>query len=540
MPFADKNQKKDYNREYMRQRRTEAARKNTPFCYVTKSGKTVGASTLENYALKEDSQQIGDRFTGLYTRQKLVAPLFNPETLAQAIEINTYHARCCQEKARATAGLGWDLHPMVEQPDMDQKAELNQFFNKQSRPLTVIFSRHQYDIEVIGYGAIEVVREEYRADGKPVLLEHIPAKTLRMHASGTKVAQQRGSKARWFKVYGYEADIDKNTGQESPLGTLKDEDRASEVLWNTLYSQRSEFYGMPDVIPALGALHADLARRDYNIAFFGNYGVPAYAVFITGDYDPGPVGEDGKTELEAVIEEHFKELKDNPHSTMVLSVPTKQGGGNVEVRFQALAVETREASFRLFRKDNRDEILAAHGVPGYRIGVSETGSLGGSTARESTNIYKHSIVKPRQEILEALITQDLIQGEQGFNCTDWEFKFREIDTTDEKHDIDMVKALFNMGALRIRDVIQLYAERYGIEDEPGNPLLDQRFINGQPVKPEEADAAGAVLRSLQAKLLEVAHKHERDTSNRDGLRDGTDFVAHPGGEKLAGVDGNSG
>ena len=78
-----------------------------------------------------------------------------------------------------------------------------------------------------------------------------------------------------------------------------------------------------------------------------------------------------------------------------------------------MSTDVKEASFRLFRKDNRDEVMIAHGVPGYRIGIIETGSLGGSTARESTEIYKRSVIDPRQVIIEETINQEIIWHKNG-------------------------------------------------------------------------------------------------------------------------------
>src|SRR5690606_4544021 len=111
-------------------------------------------------------------------------------------------------------------------------------------------------------------------------------------------------------------------------------------------------------------------------------------------------------------------------------------GQNVKVEFQRLAVDVKEASFRLFRQDNRDEILAAHGVPPYRAGIAETGSLGGSTAVESTEIYKMSVIEPRQSILENLFNRYILRS--AFDVTDWRWKLAEIDTRDERHDLDIL------------------------------------------------------------------------------------------------------
>lgn len=552
MPFKNQEKKREYDRKYQQQRRQEgspsAKRYESrdpakPFAYVTKEGRVIRGDVLNQYAFKsgEESQQLkADRFMGAYERAGLIQPLYNPETLSGITEVNTYHARACHIKARDAAGLGWDLVPKSDQAQEAKKEEIEEFLNGQDQPLTAILYRHQFDIEVIGHGGLEVVREGYRPDGRPVVLSHVPGHTLRIHQDEIKFAQKRGNKTRWFKRIGHDADINKNDGTEAEQGTLADENRASELLWNTLYSQRSDYYGVPDIIPALGAVHGDLARRDYNIAFFDNFGVPAYAVFITGDFDQGEINpETKKTELEETIEEHFKELAKNPHATLVLAVPTVEGaqGGDVKINFEPLAVDVKDASFRLYRKDNRDEVISAHGVPPYRLGIAEEGSLGGSTARESTEIYKASVINPRQEVLEGMINQFIIWPETGFDAPDWSFKFREIDTKDEEHDVDMVQKLFDMGAVTPREVIRIFGQRFGIEDDPADELLDQRFINGQPITDttEEADQLMQMLKSVQNKIIRAAVKNERDTNDGRG-RDRERITILEGGQKIDRMD----
>lgn len=526
MAFKDPDQKKRYDREYQRQRRNQGAGIKTakPFGYVTKEGRVVRGDVLDQYAYKgaggESTQIKVDRFAGTYQGEGLIQPLYNPETLAGIVEINAYHSRCCNVKARDTAGLGWDLVALTDKPDEKIREEIEDFFNSGGMPLTSKLYRHQHDIEVIGHGGLEIVREANTAEGTPAVLAHVPGHTLRIHQSENKYAQKRGTKTRWFKKIGYQMDVDKDTGKESPLNSLQPGQRAAELIWNALYSQRSDFYGVPDIIPALGAVHGDMARRDYNIAFFDNYGVPAYAVFITGDYDPGDVDQEtGKTELETTIEGHFKEMAKNPHATLVLAVPTIEGanGGEVKIEFKPLAVEVRDASFRLYRRDNRDEVISAHGVPPYRLGIAEEGSLGGSTAAESTSIYKSSIINPRQEILEAMINQHLIWAETGFHTNDFEFKFREVDTSDEKHDIEIITRLFSMGALRIRDVIRIFGQRFGLEDDPNDPLLDARYVNGQ-VMVDPADQAEGLkaIKSVQELLIREMIRDEAGNESSTG------------------------
>src|SRR5699024_8094272 len=157
------------------------------------------------------------------------------------------------------------------------------------------------------------------------------------------------------------------------------EEKANEIIHVSNYTSRSDYYGAPDVIPALGAMLADYERMEYNSDFFKNHAVPAYAVTV--------VGAELDDESEDSIKHLFQnDLKENRHATLVMSVSKSelsQINEPIEIQFEPLIVDVKEASFRLFRQDNRDEILSAHGVPPYRIAVNETGR---SEERRSTRL----------------------------------------------------------------------------------------------------------------------------------------------------------
>ena len=486
-----------------------------PFAYVTNKGKVVRQDILEQYAVKSDSKQIPvDQFSSSYT-QGLVQPLYNPEALANLLELNTYHYRACKTKARDTAGLGWLIRPLVDEQSQEQYKKLDSFFSDMGETVSKVFDKIMMDYEATGYGCAEMTRVNYDPNGEPANLVHMPAHTVRVHKDGNRFVQIRGNRRRWFKRVGYEYDVHCDTGEVKELGTIPPDKRATEVLWFVNYTPRSDYYGLPDVIPSLGAIHGDLARRDYNIAFFDNYGVPAYAVFVTGNFDPGEVGEDGRSEFERSIEEHFSELSNNPHSTLIMTVPTMDGTGEVSIEFKPLSNDIKEASFRLYRQDNKDEVLAAHGVPPYRMGIAEAGSLGGNIAKESTEIYKRSVIEPRQEMLEAAINKYILWD--GFEAYDWEFKFAEIDTEDEQHDLNMASQLFDKAAMTPNQMIRYFGERFGLETVD-HPAMDAHYLDGKPITLEVdvAPEIEATLMSLQERLLEVAEKH---ASNKDGVRD---------------------
>jgi len=450
-----------------------------PFCYVTKGGSAVKADVLDQYSVSKSKglQQV-DAFSGVYKNLEIVEPLYNPYALANLLEMNAYHCRACKTKARDTAGLGWNLMSAVEEPSAASeklRQEIIDAFKDMPMGILETLDRACTDWEAVSYGTMEVVRANHEVEGQFAHLVHIPSPDIRVHRSGNKYVQIIAGKKRWFKRVGLvDIDVDMDTGAEYPAGTLEIDKRATELIFWTNYSPRSSFYGLPDIMPAIGAIQGDLSRRDYNISFFDNFGIPAYAVFITGNFDPGEPVDDagepdptGKTPLEREIEGHFDEIAKNPHSVLILSLPSvRDAEGEVKIEFVPLAKEVREASFRLYRLDNRDEVIAAHGVPLNRLGINEIGALSGSTAAISTEIYKTSVIGPRQEAIETLINRAIIWN--MFGAYDWHFELDPIDTTDESHDIEVASSLFLMGGLTPNEIIKRFGISFGaaISDHP--------------------------------------------------------------------------
>jgi PBSX family phage portal protein len=459
---------------------------------TTKRGHVVRISALNGYATKEGSKEIPpDRYAAQYGNMSLVEPIYNPEALGRLLELNTFHARCVGVKSSDMVGLGYGLTPLVDAPSDEQKARVEMLFKNGIHDISFedMLLKLANDYWSVGDAYMEVVREDSDPGGLPVLLNHIPAHTMRIHISNKLYVQQRNALFVWFKQYGLEKDVDFETGEQFELYSLPRDQRASEIIPFKLYNARSDYYGLAPIIPALGAVTGMQGLRDYNLNFFETFGVPAYAVYITGDYELGDlIDDDGITEgdegydsttgeyvIVRMVKDHLEAIKNNPQSPLILAIPSATEGapgvppGKVEVTFEKLATEVKEASFRMYRKDMKDEILVAHGIPPYRIGIAEVGALGGNFAVESTKIYKSSVVRPGQRVFATPINELILQD--GLQVTDWQFYFEEIDTTDEKHDMEIADNLFKKGSMTPNQLIQYFGKRFGIsiiEDPSGD------------------------------------------------------------------------
>jgi len=492
---------------------------------VCDDANVVSWSALDEFALKtsgeEKSQKLPtDRFGTEYSLYGVMPPLHDPDTLLYLMELNTWHARCCKAKAHDTAGIGFELVPEGDEVEPEVQA----FVDDQDIDLTL--TEAMIDFESLGALALEVVRELYAPDGQPKILTHVQANTLRVHKDGNKFLQRRGTKNRWFKRFGYKADVDKDDGKEYAVGTLEPTRRATEIIWHADYSGRSDFYGSAQIIPAIGAVEGMVALRDYNIDFFRHFGVPTFAIYISGDYNlgkpvrirkesggSGTIGEEydkneanhTRTNFEHVIistiKNHLATLAKNPHAPMILAVPGQTPESKVEIKFEKLAAEVKEASFRLYRKDNKDEILVAHGVPPYRLGIAEVGSLSGNTAEASAKMYRDSIIHPRKAMLASIVNNFF---KAGFESTT-KIKFNDLDLEEGAAERDLADFMFERGAMRPIDLMKIFGSKFGLElpEEADEPGLYRYYINGKPVGDSDVDEA---FKSVETLLYKAAVK----------------------------------
>lgn len=492
---------------------------------LTNQGRVLRPGILERYSIKSadlsGSQQVAeDPFSNTYGKYGLVEPLYNPTELITLSEVNVYHKRCCDQKALDVAGNGIRIVPTTEgKGNATNKKKLEEFFLQQV-PRDTWYKGH-LDFEHCGQASIELVRYNNNPKGEPKTCAHLPVHTLRIHKSKEKFMMERGTGKVWFKNITYEGEINNNTGQ--PLNEAEVDSpetlgqRANEVIYIVNHTPRSDFYGIPDSIPAIPAMYGDQGRATYNVSFFENYGIPTYAITITGDFDEGDRDEaTGLTDLEFALQEQLQAIQSNPHSTMVISVPSKDGltgESDVKVDFKPLSVDVKEASFRLYRMDNRDEIITAHGMDPYRIGVMVEGSMGGNTSIQSKKNYNFGTVQPRQQIWEDAINHHIVQG--AFGISDWKFEFNPIDLEEAESELSMMERLFMMGVASPNQVIDACGDKFGLE-RIDHPAMDAHYLNGVPLdyQPEVPVEVVETLKSLRDGLLEAAY--EDSNSPEDG------------------------
>ena len=450
---------------------------------------------LDKHAMKaqvdyDGSKQVVDEQFKAGTT--ILEPKYNPYDLVQLLDLYTYHAACVDAVAVDSTGIDYTLKPVEGMEPIE--TEKDRFITGLERCKPSINHNLQklvFDRRAIGYGALELIRET-TSDSLPKKLKHIPAQTLRRHADTKRVVHvtPAGRKV-WYVIYGKnyddnnnKVDVHADTGAFHPYNSLAPHERANELLWTMEYAPGTDYYGRPPIISALGSISSDISAVRYNNSFFQNYGMPKFAITVTGDFadydvDPDDPEYDVTQTLKYRISQQIKEVIRNPHSAICITIPSEGEEGNVHLDITPLSVSTEEGHFRMLRKDTRDEVLHAHHVDPSRLGIYDAGSLNGSNSDNTRVSYKYGTVAPIKAEIEDLI--NLIGNE--LECTSWRFSIEEVAPIDYTKDLSLAEFLFARGAMTIKELIDNFGGKFGLTiNDPDDYYLNARYINGQPLE----------------------------------------------------------
>jgi len=451
---------------------------------------------LDKHAMKADidpatgSKQVVDEMFKVGT--SILNPKYNPYDLVKLLDLYTYHASCVEAVAIDSTGVDYSLKPVDGlEPVEAEKERFSLLLDNCTPSINTQLQRTVYDRRAIGYGGIEVIRED-KAKSDVVRLKHIPAQTLRRHTDLKRVLHITPSGDRvWFVIYGknYDdkgnlCDVHADTGEFHPYNSLEAGDKANEILWTQEYAPGTDYYGRPPIVSCLGSIKGDIGAVKYNNSFFENYGMPKFAITVTGDFadydvDPDDPEYDVTQTLRYKISQQIKEVIRNPHSAICITIPSEGEEGNVELKITPLSVQAEEGHFRMYRKDTRDEVIHAHHMDPSRLGIFDSGNLNGSNSEATMSSYKYGTVAPIKSEMEALV--NLIGQELG--VTSWRFCIEEVAPIDYSKDLVLAEFLFQRGAMTIKELIDNFGAKFGltIEDED-DYYLNARYLNNVPLE----------------------------------------------------------
>lgn len=467
--------------------------------YVLTNKGLFPISTLkaaEKKKTKAESQQLQED-TLFLSENELVPYPFEPKVILELKDNCPYFDACVKQIAKDVMGQGWrlELKEGKKEAPEEKKRILNFIENSggdRDETFEQTLERGLIDWGFIGWWGWEVSRDD---KGLVNGLWHVPAQTFYVHKSHKKYAQKRGQDIAWFKHFNTEGEIsskdgepiseeEEETSQQVPVaGEQEDEEGkeevANELIYYRNYYPQSEYYGAPNILPAIGAVVGLIGVRDFNLAFFENYGIPAALIILKGRWS-----KDTAKQISDFIDVELKGT-DQAHKTFCIH-PNKDS----EFEYIKLGIEIKEGSFKLYRKGLQEEILVVYKMPPYRIGVAEVGALGVNVAGESTKIYAQSVITPLEEVVEYIVTKKLF--EEGLNAHNYEFQLNELNLQDLDAEAARDEIYFGIGALTPNQILK----RQGKE-----PYVDgnQYFVSSTflPLGEEPIEKRAAILEAFK-------------------------------------------
>lgn len=362
-------------------------------------------------------------------------PPYDIITLSGYLQREETHARCCQTKVEDAIGRGYSINPTEEllasqallDPEIKKKVDkereiVKTFIRNANRDLgfKAVIKLVGLDRESVGFGALEVIRGR---DMKVKRVAHIPAWRIRPLAGWRGFIETDGEEMTYYQNWGdkvvvddlsepdgwrpYDPFIDKHEphwnfiDRKTGERTNNFNRSANEVIWFPKVHPSTVYFGLPDIIPAMGSVLGNIYIETYGLQFFENNAIPHYAIVVEGaKFSP---------EVLNLIQTYFrKQIKGRSHSTLIIPVPN--AGKQVKVRFEKLSAEQKEASFQEYRKRNQQAIMTAHGVSPAIIGIAETANLGSGKGRAQTENYRDRIIEPNQEYYEEKLNDLFVKG----------------------------------------------------------------------------------------------------------------------------------
>ncbi|HZL56711.1 MAG TPA: phage portal protein [Bryobacteraceae bacterium] len=326
---------------------------------------------------------------------------------AFATTLNTYHCRAVRAKAKDIAGGPWKI---TGDAGIAKRQDIVEFFHGSfaDRDFSDGIENVWMDFESIGNGYVEVIPD---LKGRPAEFAHIPSTEMWIRLDNLGFVQQKNGLYSHFRGFGIDPSKFADLKPNDPL--LRDGITSAKHFTN--YFPWSLYYGIPSIMPAWNRMALSVLETEYNLNFFANNAVPDYAVTLAGEWD-----DDAEDKIRDYFQRH---LKGKSHKTLVLRTPD-----GATIKFDKLTSDNaKEGSFRLLRVDCRDEVLHAHGVPPSKVGIHETGRLGGKDGFEQNQEYKDSIVTPGRKRVTTFLNKIIAAA---FDTTDFRFEFEPYNTDD--------------------------------------------------------------------------------------------------------------
>ena len=364
----------------------------------------------------------GTVYVNGYSLFDVITPPWNLYELANYYDTSFANHAAIDAKVENIVGLGYDFHITdsttlrLENMDADQrdrarnrieraKVQLREWIESlnDDDSFTHTLMKAYTDYEATGNGYIEVGRT---VTGEIGYIGHIPSTTMRVRRLKDGYVQIIGNKVVYFR----------NFGAKNP-NPITEDPRPNEIIHLKQYSPLNTYYGIPDIMSAISALHGDQLSSQYNIDYFANKAVPRYVITTKGVQ----LSDESEDKMFRFLQTN---LKGQSHRTLYIPLPGDTEYNKVEFKMEPIETGAQEASFREYSKQNRDQILIAHQVPLSKLGGSDASNIAAALSQDRT--FKEQVARPQQRNIEKQINRIIREKTDVV-----ELRFNELTLTDE-------------------------------------------------------------------------------------------------------------
>lgn len=375
------------------------------------------------------TKSVSEEMINGYGHWEVVPPPYNLDYLGRVYESNATHFAAVNAKVKSTVGLGFEwresaktqerLAQLKTNKELDfarrkiarVKMECEDWMDSLNEEYTFqeVLEMAMSDYEVFGNGYIEIGRVmKGPRKGMIGYVGHIPAHTMRVRKNRDGFIQIVANKATFFRNF-----EDFETG--NPIGG---DSNPNEIIHIKKYAPRNSYYGLPDIIAAIGAVAGIEFAKRFNLDYFEHKAVPRYLILVKG----AKLSPDSEKKLVQFFQTN---LKGQNHRSVYIPLPQVINGKEVEFQIVPIEAKVQDASFIKYYQSNRDEILMAHRVPKTKVALSEDVSL--AVARDADKMFKEQVIRPLQRVIEKKIKRIFLEKTDIV-----EFKLRELTLTDEE------------------------------------------------------------------------------------------------------------
>lgn len=447
----------------------------------------------------EVSQQIADPFKtqALYSVSdagdfRIQTPPVNLAVLMRMPNDNSILRQCIEAMVINTEGHGHRLEyigPEGEEKSdaaLVEKEAIEDFLDSlhPELSLTEIRKRVRWDIETMGFGFIEVIRDK---TGLPTGISHVPAHTMRVTnvdmelvevpvegkrfgkpAAKTKRRFRRyvqliGTEKVWFKEYGDPRLIDPRTGKapDAKNGPMSHEDSATEIVMLKQYVP-GQLYGTPRWLNNLVAIQGSRQAELTNLDYFKENAIPALAVLVSGGFL--------HDETMRAIEEHVTAARGRAAQNRVLvlevqgdeKAASKDGAiPQPRVDVKPLAGERpQDGMFLAYDKAQTDKVRSSFRLPPIFTGHAQDYSH--ASAKSSYEVAEGQVFGPERGTQDEFVNRSLLRP---YGVQFWEVRSNPPRISDPEEIIKAVEAFEAVGALTPNVAIGLANEQFGLDIE---------------------------------------------------------------------------